>query len=648
MRYGPATRRAGDRLRRARPGGRCAAGRAAQPALAGHRRELLLHHGRPLRERVDRATTSAGCRATASSSGFDPTGGASTTAATCAGIIRRLDYIEGLGTHVDLAHAELQEPAGAAAGHAERPALGRLSRLLGHRLHADRPAPGHATTTSRDLVDAAHARGHEGLLRHHHQPHRGRDRVRRGRAARLFSKDDCALPRPPRARRSTTATTPARTTFPALDPDVSFPYHPVLPAGAQHKVPDWLNDITLYHNRGDTTFTGEDSALRRLLRPRRPLHRASGRGRRDDRHLQDLDRRLRYRRLPHRHDEARQRRVLAAVRAGGARVRARPGQVGVLHVRRGRRRDEAVHVALHDDQPHAERAGLPVQERPRWTSRRARVRRSALGDFFVDDDWYTDADSNVYQLPTFVGNHDDGPHRPRSSQVGNPGRRGLGAGWPASGSAHELMYLSRGNPVVYYGDEQGFTGDGGDQLARQDMFPSQVAGVQRRRPDRHRPHHRGRELRSHASALPRDRPLARGDRATIRRCATAPTSTATRRRERASTPSRASARGAARVRRRAQQRRDGEVRVDPDVGRSTAASTRVYGSGAARLRSGAARAGCASPCRRFRQSSTSRRAESRASRRRAGGAPRRAVAARRSARSAWTCTPTSTPTRSTR
>ena len=41
--------------------------------------------------------------------------------------------------------------------------------------------------------------------------------------------------------------------------------------------------------------------------------------------------------------------------------------------------------------------------------------------------------------------------------------------------AHELMYLSRGNPVIYYGDEQGFTGDGGDQLARQDMFPSRVA-----------------------------------------------------------------------------------------------------------------------------------------------------------------------------
>ena len=37
------------------------------------------------------------------------------------------------------------------------------------------------------------------------------------------------------------------------------------------------------------------------------------------------------------------------------------------------------------------------------------------------------------------------------------------------------MYFSRGNPVVYYGDEQGFTGTGGDQVARQTMFASQVA-----------------------------------------------------------------------------------------------------------------------------------------------------------------------------
>ena len=41
--------------------------------------------------------------------------------------------------------------------------------------------------------------------------------------------------------------------------------------------------------------------------------------------------------------------------------------------------------------------------------------------------------------------------------------------------AHAMMFFARGVPVIYYGDEQGFTGDGGDKDARQDMFPSQVA-----------------------------------------------------------------------------------------------------------------------------------------------------------------------------
>jgi glycosidase len=41
--------------------------------------------------------------------------------------------------------------------------------------------------------------------------------------------------------------------------------------------------------------------------------------------------------------------------------------------------------------------------------------------------------------------------------------------------AHAMMFFTRGVPVVYYGDEQGFVGDGGDQASRQDMMPSMVA-----------------------------------------------------------------------------------------------------------------------------------------------------------------------------
>jgi alpha-amylase len=40
----------------------------------------------------------------------------------------------------------------------------------------------------------------------------------------------------------------------------SFPSTPKLDPGEENlKVSSWLNDVTLYHNRGNTTFTGEDS-----------------------------------------------------------------------------------------------------------------------------------------------------------------------------------------------------------------------------------------------------------------------------------------------------------------------------------------------------------------------------------------------------
>ncbi|MGH3371884.1 MAG: pullulanase-associated domain-containing protein, partial [Nocardioidaceae bacterium] len=98
---------------------------------------------------------------------------------------------------------------------------------------------------------------------------------------------------------------------------------------------------------------------------------------------------------------------------------------------------------------------------------------NALRDLFANDDYYTDTDSNAYSLPTFLGNHDMG-------RIGfflrqdNPGATDAEL-LARSTLAHALMYTARGMPIVYYGDEQGFTGDGGDKDARQDMMPSQVA-----------------------------------------------------------------------------------------------------------------------------------------------------------------------------
>ena len=48
--------------------------------------------------------------------------------------------------------------------------------------------------------------------------------------------------------------------FPKLSAQVSFPYIPTVPeAEARAKNPEWLNDVTLYHNRGNSTFQGENS-----------------------------------------------------------------------------------------------------------------------------------------------------------------------------------------------------------------------------------------------------------------------------------------------------------------------------------------------------------------------------------------------------
>ncbi|MGB0384249.1 MAG: pullulanase-type alpha-1,6-glucosidase [Ardenticatenaceae bacterium] len=95
-----------------------------------------------------------------------------------------------------------------------------------------------------------------------------------------------------------------------------------------------------------------------------------------------------------------------------------------------------------------------------------------LKTLFEMDDYYIDANSNAYAMPTFIGNHDMG----RIGYFLAQDNAGAADGELLARSqlAHALMFFARGQPVIYYGDEQGFVGDGGDKLARQDMFPSLV------------------------------------------------------------------------------------------------------------------------------------------------------------------------------
>ncbi|TCC23786.1 pullulanase-type alpha-1,6-glucosidase [Kribbella speibonae] len=258
-------------------------------------------------------------------------------------------------------------------------------------------------------------------------------------------------------------------TFPQLDASTSFPNVPVFrtPADANLKVPAWLNDPTLYHNRGDSTFAGESAEYGDFVG------------------LDDL-----FTEQP-------------KVRDGMIDVYRTWAELGID----GFRIDTVKHVNLEFWQKFspailaaAKDAGTKnffmfgevfdanPQFMSTYTTKGALqatldfgFQQSAvayakgdpstkLQDFYADDDYYSDTDSNAYELPTFLGNHDMG-------RVGTFLKQGGAAGQDLLARdqlAHSLMYLTRGQPVIYYGDEQGFTGPGGDKDARQDMFATQT------------------------------------------------------------------------------------------------------------------------------------------------------------------------------
>jgi len=94
-----------------------------------------------------------------------------------------------------------------------------------------------------------------------------------------------------------------------------------------------------------------------------------------------------------------------------------------------------------------------------------------LVKLFNSDDLYTSQNTSAYGLATFLGNHDMG-------RIGST----IYNSAPDKESAlkHDILaqsvlFLLRGGPVLYYGDEKGMTGGGGDKLARQDMFATQVS-----------------------------------------------------------------------------------------------------------------------------------------------------------------------------
>jgi glycosidase len=93
-----------------------------------------------------------------------------------------------------------------------------------------------------------------------------------------------------------------------------------------------------------------------------------------------------------------------------------------------------------------------------------------LVKLFNADDLYTTQKTSAYGLATFLGNHDMG--RLGSAVLRNSVDKEDAL--KKSKIAQSMLLLLRGGPVLYYGDEKGMTGGGGDKLARQDMFPTKV------------------------------------------------------------------------------------------------------------------------------------------------------------------------------
>ncbi|MBA4136635.1 MAG: alpha-amylase [Opitutus sp.] len=263
--------------------------------------------------------------------------------------------------------------------------------------------------------------------------------------------------------------------FPALDPQKSFAYVPTVPAAEKAvKNPAWLNDPIYYHNRGNTLFLGENSTQGDFvgLDDLFTEHPRVVQGFIDifQQWLEVGIDGYRIDTMRHVNNEFWQ--AFSPAIRSRARELGRPDfvQFGEVYNDAG---DPAVLAEFSTNILPGDTTidfGFFAAAR-RFVSQSGTA--SGLADFFARDDYYTDHDSNVHTTTTFLGNHDAGRFGYFLMQD-NTGADGAQLA-ELTKLGHGLLYLSRGSPVVYYGDEQGMIGAGGnDMQARESMFASQA------------------------------------------------------------------------------------------------------------------------------------------------------------------------------
>ena len=405
----------------------------------------------------DPTNDTGGLEGDASATGFDPTNKGFYQGGDIAGLHRNLDYIEGLGTTAiwltpSFANKPVQgEGANASAGYHGYwiTDFTRIDPHLGTNAELEA------------LIADAHARGikvYFDIITNHTA-----DVI--DYAEKTYDYLDKAAS--PYTDAAGTAFDPADVAgsadFPALDPATSFPYTPVVTA-AEAKVPAWLNDPALYHNRGNSTWSGESvtygdfDGLDDLMTEHPTVVNGFVEVYQDwidlgiDGFRIDTVKHVNFEFWEQWSTE-----VLDYAHAQGDDDFFMFGEVY-----------DADPVKLS---PYVRKTDmnsvLDFTFQSYAVSFAAGNSAKGLQSLFAGDDYYTTADTSSTALPTFLGNHDMGRVGSFLDHLDAPVER--------DELAHELMFLTRGQPVVYYGDEQGFTGPGGDKDARQTLFATQVA-----------------------------------------------------------------------------------------------------------------------------------------------------------------------------
>ena len=260
--------------------------------------------------------------------------------------------------------------------------------------------------------------------------------------------------------------------FPKLDIKKSFPYEPFVSTYYKNiKKPAWLNDPRNYHNRGDSTFSGESSTfgdffgLDDLFTERPEVVQGWVQVWSDWITKFDID--------GYRIDTAKHvnpefwkvflPQVLKAAKAAGKSEFPIFGEVADGNPK---------YLATFTmDQKFPSVLDFAFQSEVIGFTR-APNQAARLIELFNADDAYTTASTSAYGIPTFLGNHDMGRTGMYLERVNfGDGPEVLLA---RAKIAHTALFLMRGSPTLYYGDEKGMTGSGGDKEARQDMFSTQV------------------------------------------------------------------------------------------------------------------------------------------------------------------------------